>query len=1146
MVDLNVDKPISNARDHEVFFAWVAPEIKRVVEQAQVRIASFEESLELSRSSYKESLETYVVPTLDELHALIGVLHMVGEVSLARYVNCIKSVLLTWDLSGSMINGVDIALIKRAIEAFHSYVVQRLQGPGTCPVILFPIYKDLQLGLGNSFADPVDLWAADLKWNAVDAGGKYVLVPDPIVRVLFDRFLLLVLQGRDRHAAGKLAVLCTGLAKGCASSEQGTFWVMAAAVLEALHCELLLPNVYVKRALSAVLQRYVEWPTVHPVPLPRLERQLLFLCAQAAPQAVHAAPCLRRVRHVFRLQRHSVVGWQKACYDEVSAEQRDAVMRAVKNAKAEWSAYTEGQVSGTHRMLSCLSLLEQAMAAFPGQPNVLVQRVMALVENAAPSEASPISVEVATLLLYLEASASHPGEMDLRWAARLPVFADRMQALLRQTSPGPLPDWVERICGVAVESNPLTDVAKALKQSMAQVEQRLEVYFGGGRQESNLQLALVSLGQIRGVFALLSQSHAVRSIEHVHQSLSKMASERVHPSAFRSMHDNISANIGGLSLLVNELGQSMVGADDDRWLFDEHLNTLRPRHVPLVADALACSMSQTKATSVPPKQDNAIRTGRPTLEIALGMPKPNAGSLDLSLGKIAYKPAPEIVGVFREEAQELLAGLREVLDTLLMQPHDLTSVQHVRRTFHTLKGSARMAQLSDVGDIAWNIEQKLNGCLANNIPIESDVVKCVLSACREIAGIVDSIPSQVAHPPHDVSPIEPLACIAGRSSIEEGDTVVPGVGPQADSRRVPGRESLELSVGASSSVVNRRVGSTQVSAHLFRVFMSESLALAQRLSQTLDSWVVGEDPLSCDAESCAHTLAGAAATIGFHEIAEFARQLELASHEVTRGDWRSRQLPADMPETLRASAREMMTVLGLLEIEQYKAPQVERLIALVAQMRDLPRHLPMTSTSTIGSSPRSTLTTQRERSVERYLGDEVHQHSDVAQRPLFDAQVDKWVQALLRAVRDWVTRPTNPEPATDMLRCLNQLQSYIHRVGDQLWADQVRALATQVQAMALLASVDDLRWLQGETEALCKTWSRLRFKGGASVVRSVSSYAMQTTLQPVHQESIQAVSGGELAAVQGALTDLYAGLERLRSQLSEIESKSRAGGPTPE
>ena len=102
MVDLNVDKPISNARDHEVFFAWVAPEIKRVVEQAQVRIASFEESLELSRSSCKESLETYVVPTLDELHALIGVLHMVGEVSLARYVNCIKSVLLTWDLSGGV------------------------------------------------------------------------------------------------------------------------------------------------------------------------------------------------------------------------------------------------------------------------------------------------------------------------------------------------------------------------------------------------------------------------------------------------------------------------------------------------------------------------------------------------------------------------------------------------------------------------------------------------------------------------------------------------------------------------------------------------------------------------------------------------------------------------------------------------------------------------------------------------------------------------------------------------------------------------------------------------------------------------------------------------------------------------------------
>lgn len=1144
MVDVNVHRPISNDRDHELFFAWVAPEIKRVIEQAQVRVASFEESLGFSTSNDKELSESYVVPTLHELHALIGVLHMVGEVSVALYVNGLKSVLLTWNVSGSASDGVDIALIKRAIEALQRYVDQRLQGMGVSPVILFPIYKDLQQGLGNALADPVDLWAADLKWNAVDAGGKYFLVPDPTVRVLFDRFLLLVLQGRDRNAAGKLAVLCTGLAKGCVSSDQGTFWVMAAAVLEALHCELLLLNVYVKRVLSAVLQRYVEWPTVHPVPLPKLERQLLFLCAQATPQVAHAVPCLRKVRHVYELQRHSVGAWQQACSEPVNAQQRDAVMRAVKNAKAEWSAYTEGQVSGTHRMLSCLSSLEQAMEAFPGQPNVLVQRVMALVGHTAPGEASPISVEVATLLLYLEASASHPGEMEAQWGARLPLFADRMQALARQTSPGPLPDWVERMCGVAVESNPLTDVAKALKQSMAQVEQHLEAYFGGDRQPSTLQPALVSLGQMRGVFALLSQSHAVRAIEHVQQSLSKMASERVHPSAFRSVHDNISANIGGLSLLVNELGQAMVGADDDRWLFDEHLNTLRPRHAPLEAEALAWSMPQPMATSAPPKQDQALQTGRPTLEIALGMPKPNAGPLNLSPLKTADKPDPEIVDVFREEAQELLAGLREVLDTLLMQPHDLTGVQHVRRTFHTLKGSARMAQLSDVGDIAWNIEQQLNGCLASNIPIEANVVKGVLSACREIAGIVDALPSQVVHPPLDFRATEPMADIAGRSSVEEGETAAPGDGSQAYSWGAPRPENLELPAGASPSVAHRRIGSTQVSAHLFQVFMSESLALAQRLIQTVDSWVGGDDSLSPDAESSAHTLAGAAATIGFDDIAAFARQLESASHEVIRGDWRSRQLPSDMPEVLHASVKELMTVLGLLEIEQYRMPQVDRLIVLVGRLRDLPRHLPMTSASTIGSSLRSTLATQQERPVERLLDDEAHQRSDVAPGPVFDAQVDKRVQALLSAVRDWVTCPTNPEPATDMLRDLHHLQSNTHRVRDGRWADQVRALATQVKAMALLASVDDLRWLQGETEALSKTWSRLRFKGGSTVVTSASSHAMQTALQPTHPQSALADRGGELAAVQDALTDLYAGLERLRSQLSEIENKSRAGGAT--
>jgi len=68
----------------------------------------------------------------------------------------------------------------------------------------------------------------------------------------------------------------------------------------------------------------------------------------------------------------------------------------------------------------------------------------------------------------------------------------------------------------------------------------------------------------------------------------------------------------------------------------------------------------------------------------------------------------EMLEVYLEEAQEVLATIREHLAMVRARPDDHGALTTIRRGFHTLKGSGRMVGLTDLGEVAWGIEQTMN------------------------------------------------------------------------------------------------------------------------------------------------------------------------------------------------------------------------------------------------------------------------------------------------------------------------------------------------------------------------------------------------------------------------------------------------------
>ena len=78
---------------------------------------------------------------------------------------------------------------------------------------------------------------------------------------------------------------------------------------------------------------------------------------------------------------------------------------------------------------------------------------------------------------------------------------------------------------------------------------------------------------------------------------------------------------------------------------------------------------------------------------------------------VSKEPAvldPEVLEIFVEEAREVVDTLNAALPTLMQLPPEDAVLADVRRAFHTLKGSGRMAGAEQCGELAWSVENMLN------------------------------------------------------------------------------------------------------------------------------------------------------------------------------------------------------------------------------------------------------------------------------------------------------------------------------------------------------------------------------------------------------------------------------------------------------
>ena len=92
----------------------------------------------------------------------------------------------------------------------------------------------------------------------------------------------------------------------------------------------------------------------------------------------------------------------------------------------------------------------------------------------------------------------------------------------------------------------------------------------------------------------------------------------------------------------------------------------------------------------------------------------------------------DIVEIFLEEFDQEVESLDEMLSNWRAAPNDNQTQVNIRRSFHSLKGSGRMAGASEIGEYAWEFENLMNQVLEGRLKPDDNTIKLVAEGVRAL------------------------------------------------------------------------------------------------------------------------------------------------------------------------------------------------------------------------------------------------------------------------------------------------------------------------------------------------------------------------------------------------------------------------------
>ena len=764
------------------------------------------------------------------LHQVQGALTIVGLDGVTQFAEALEAMLLSAEERGISADQSLIALAQRALAMIGHYLDGLINGQPNQPLRLLGIYREIQTARGVSRVSPTDLFFPDLSARPPKRESRALrLAPDDFHRLLklergrFQRgFLAWLRNPKDRSGLCDMLAAVRRIEDTQESAAARSFWWVAGGFLSALAEGAVREEANAKQLCARIDLQIRRLLDGSKNVAERLVRDALYFVATADTRS----DAVQTIKDAYHLE--AAVPGADAEVPAPEETLRRKLREVITSTEETWNKFC----AGTTQALPLFREHANGLSALVDQLGHtdyrrLAQAIVAaakwLVEDA-NRHSEALAMEIATAILLAQNAQENFQRLGGDFAHQVDVTVARIHGCIAGNSPQPGSEipLLDEMSRQAQEKLLIGQVAKEIQSNLVQIEQVLDGFFRDVTRRGELVALEVPLKQIIGALTMMRQDDAVAALRECADEIRRFSNADYVPldEDFETVADQLSmigffidamqhgaddfadftrrmrsqptaaaeevedlegSEVGGSverdveqqKLEARALLDALKEKPEDSHLRDELKNSLTAlrNDADLVADVSLAE--QTKAAlsvlesgvAEAPQIEQAMASIKPQQP---DLPEPSADTIQLSQASTEEIDA-ELLGIFLEEANEVLAAIDENTRLLQDQTHNVEYLTTIRRSFHTLKGSGRMVGLKDVGEAAWAVEQTLNLWLRKELEVGAPLLDMIRLAYELFVDWVRFLETREGQAPNPA----PLIALADsmRLSGEEGGAV---------------------------------------------------------------------------------------------------------------------------------------------------------------------------------------------------------------------------------------------------------------------------------------------------------------------------------------------------------------------------------------
>ena len=696
---------------------WVRGEIQDTLTQGQHALEAYVENRD------DTARLRFCLNYLHQVHGTLQMVELYGAALLTEEMEKLTQAVLNETVANT---DEAVEVLMQAILQLPQYLEHLASSQDDFPMVLLPLLNDLRAARGESLLSDTSLFKPDLAPSRISVTGKVSQrLQDPTVlghirklRQMYQFALAGVIREADLDAHFEyMQKVIQRLVRLCQKTPRGELWKAASAFVETLQAHVNPVNAAVKsllRELDSEIRRLTdEHADILQQPAPEaLLKHLLYYVARARDLD---SPQVSALRDAYQLNQ------ALPSEDDVDA------------------ARTRVSGPGRDAIHSVVGALNEELAKLKDQLDLFVRSELR--QNSELDDLLPGLRQVANTLAVLGLGIPRK------------VITEQVELVEKLSAQAEL-----------VDDGTLMDIAGALLY----VEASLAGLDSEGQQESSadetsdtpINLGSRELGEASG--ALLRESR--NTLEQVKSAIVNFIASQWDTREIEHVPGLLHSIRGGLSLIPLDRVASML-ASAERYISDVLLDGKQVpdwKQLDILADAVtSIEYYLERLAEGIGENDSILRVAEDSLA-SLGFPvgaeptwtettahEETVAEPSYEQDEASVSTAPEeakssdsellddeILGIFVEEAEEVLETIHEFYPRLRQNHDDREALTEVRRAFHTLKGSGRLVGATSIGELAWSVENLLNRVIDQTIRPTEDMFTLVDEVNARIPSLI--------------------------------------------------------------------------------------------------------------------------------------------------------------------------------------------------------------------------------------------------------------------------------------------------------------------------------------------------------------------------------------------------------------------------